>query len=93
MVVGVVTIQLHLPGSNSLKAKRKIILSLKDRIKSKFNVSISELEDNELWQRCTLGMAIISNDNTFANSVLSKAVDVVSNHPDAVVTDVKMEWY
>jgi len=93
MIIGVVKIQLHLPGAGSLKDKRKIILSLKDKIRGKFNVSIAELEDNDLWQRCTMGMAIISNDTAFANAVLSKAIDLVNNHAEAIVTDIKMEWY
>jgi uncharacterized protein YlxP (DUF503 family) len=92
MVIGVVIVQMHLPGASSLKDKRKIILSLKDRLKNKFNVSVAELDDNELWQRCTLGIALISNDGTFANTVLSKAIDVVSNHPEAIVTDINLEW-
>jgi uncharacterized protein len=92
MVIGVVIVQMHLPGASSLKDKRKIILSLKDRLKNKFNVSVAELDDNELWQRSTLGIAMISNDGTFANTVLSKAIDVVSNHPEAIVTDINLEW-
>jgi uncharacterized protein len=92
MVVGVLKIHLHLPGSNSLKSKRKVVLSLKERIKNKFNVSVAELEDNDLWQVCTLGVAVISNDSAFANQVLSKIADLAGNHPEAVVTDISMEW-
>jgi hypothetical protein len=93
MVIGVLRIRLHLPGANSLKAKRKIILSLKERIKNKFNVSVAELEDNDLWQICTLGVAVISNDSAFANAVLSKVSDLASNHAEAIVTDINMEWH
>ncbi|NLI16110.1 MAG: DUF503 domain-containing protein [candidate division Zixibacteria bacterium] len=92
MVVGILKIRLHLPGSNSLKAKRKIIMSMKERIKSKFNVSVAELEDNDLWQVCTLGVAVISNDSAFANTVLSNVANMAGNHPEAVVTDINLEW-
>ncbi len=93
MVIGVITIELHLPSANSLKAKRKIVLSLKDRLKAKFNLSVAELDDNDLWQRCVLGMAIIANDKVYANNVLSKAADMVNSTPDAVVTGSNLEWF
>jgi uncharacterized protein YlxP (DUF503 family) len=60
MIIGVLTLELHLPESNSLKSKRIIIKSLKDRIKNKFNVSIAEIDGNDLWQRCVLGAACVA---------------------------------
>lgn len=69
------------------------MLSLKERLKAKFNLSVAELDDNDLWQRCLLGMAIIANDRVYANSVLSKATDLVNSTPDAIVTDTKLEWF
>lgn len=92
MIVGVVRICIHFPGAGSLKAKRKILLSLKDKIKSKFNVSVAELEDNDLWQKGVLGVAILSNDKTYANTVLSKVMDLVNSRPEIVVTDIQLEW-
>ncbi len=76
-----------------MKSKRKILLSLKDRIRNRFNVSVAELEDNDLWQKCTLGVAIIANDRNFANSVLSKIIDLVNSRPEMVVTNIDMEWF
>jgi len=93
MIIGVVRFWLHFPGAGSLKAKRKILLSMKDRIRNKFNVSVAELEDNDLWQKCTLGVAIIANDKAFANTILSKVSDLVNGQPEVVVTDVNMEWF
>ena len=72
MIIGVIRFGLHFPGAGSLKDKRRILVSLKDRLKNKFNVSVAELEDNELWQKSVIGVAIIANDKTYANSVLSK---------------------
>lgn len=92
MIVGVVRISLHIPASGSLKDKRKIISSLKDRIRNKFNVSVAELEDNDLWQLSVLGVALISNDKAFANAVLSKVMDLVNSRPEIVVTELQMEW-
>jgi uncharacterized protein YlxP (DUF503 family) len=92
MIVGTIRICLHFPESHSLKEKRKILLSVKDRIKNKFNVSVAELEDNDLWQKSIIGVAVISNDQAHANSVLSKVSDMVNSRPDLIVTDIEMEW-
>jgi len=92
MIVGVVRVYLHFPASGSLKDKRKILLSVKDRIQNKFNVSVAELEDNDLWQRSVLGIAVISNEQAHANAVLSKVTDLINSRPELVVTDIQMEW-
>ena len=59
MVVGVCTLDLHLPGVDSLKGKRQILLSLKERIQRKFNVSIAEVDGQDLWQRAVLGVVSV----------------------------------
>ena len=92
MIIGTIRISLHFPESHSLKEKRKILLSVKDRIKNKFNVSVAELEDNDLWQKSIIGVAVISNDQAHANAVLSKVSDMVNGRPDLIVTDIEMEW-
>lgn len=92
MFVGVIRVQLHFPQVGSLKGKRKILKSLKDRIKNKFNVSVAELENHDLWQSSVIGVVIISNDKNFANSVLSKISDFVNSQPEIVVSDIQMEW-
>ncbi|MCP4582979.1 MAG: DUF503 domain-containing protein [candidate division Zixibacteria bacterium] len=92
MIIGVVRFGLHLPGAGSLKDKRRILLSLKDRIKNKFNVSVAELEDNELWQKSVIGVAVISNDKKHANAVLTKTTNLVESHPEIVVSEIQMEW-
>ncbi len=92
MIVGVVRVSIHFPGAGSLKAKRKILLSLKDKIKNKFNVSVAELEDNDKWQIGVIGVAVISNEKAHANSVLSKVMDMINGRPEIVVTDMQLEW-
>ena len=77
MTIGLCRVVLYLPESGSLKSKRNLLASIVTRIRSKFNVSVSEIEDNELWQRATLGVAIVSNEARHANRVLSKVVDLV----------------
>jgi len=77
--VGICKIKLRLPDNLSLKGKRQVVKSLTARLKNKFNVSVAEVEDNDLWQLATLGVCIVSNDQRFTNEVLSKAVEMVVN--------------
>jgi len=77
--VGVCKVKLRLPDNLSLKGKRQVIKSVTARLKNKFNVSVAEVEDNDLWQLATVGICFVSNDKRFTNEVLSKAIEFVSN--------------
>lgn len=85
MVVGFSELQLHLPGCSSLKDKRQIIKSVKDRLHNRFNVSVSEVDHHELWQRATLGVACVSRTNYQAKKTLARVVKQVENLNKAVV--------
>ena len=82
MIVGLLTLDLHLPGSNSLKAKRWVLRSIKDRIRNKFNVSVAEVDANDLWQRSVIGIACVSNETKIINAVFDTIIDktIVCNH-------------
>lgn len=77
MNVALCRIHLRLHGVHSLKEKRQIGRSILKRVSDKFNVSISEVEDNDLWQRLTIGIACVSSDGRYANEVVSKVVSYV----------------
>ena len=62
MPIGVLTLELHLPHAHSLKEKRMVVRSIKDRLRARFNVAVAELEHQDLWQRALLGVVSISND-------------------------------
>ena len=79
MNVGVCKIQLRLPENMSLKGKRQVIKSITTQLKNRFNVSVAEVDDNELWQKAVLGVCFLSNDTRYTNEVLSKVVDFVAN--------------
>jgi uncharacterized protein YlxP (DUF503 family) len=91
MIVGLLTLELHLPESNSLKSKRLIIKSLKDRIKNKFNVSIAEIDGNDLWQRSVLGAACVANGTKIVNQTLNGVRTFVLNNPSVELIDSTME--
>ncbi|HSN13743.1 MAG TPA: DUF503 domain-containing protein [Anaeromyxobacteraceae bacterium] len=79
MFVGVLRLALHLPAPGSLKSKRHLLRSAIDRVKARFNVSIAEVGDNDLWQRSVLGVAAVGNDHAFVNESLDKVADFVAS--------------
>ena len=93
MFVGVLRLTLHLPDPGSLKSKRHLLRSAIERVKGKFNVSIAEVGDNDLWQRSVVGVAAVGNDHAFVNETLDKVADfVASMHGGQIqVTDRAIE--
>lgn len=77
MVVMCCEVQLYLSQSRSLKDKRQVVKSLKDRLRSRFNVAVAEVEHQDLWQRGTLGLAAISTEADHARQMLDEAVRFV----------------
>ncbi len=92
MNVGVCKVKLRLPDNLSLKGKRQVVKSLTARLKNKFNISVAEVEDNDIWQLATIGICFVSNEQRFTNEVLSKAVEmVVENQGDYEMLDYEIE--
>lgn len=92
MVVGVLTLDLMVSDSQSLKDKRQVIKSLLDGIRNKFNISAAELGALDSWQRSAIGFACISNDQSVANSVLNRVLAVIEGNPRVVVEGVSLEF-
>ena len=82
MHTGTCKIELYLPMNQDLKGKRRIVKSLSDQIRSRFNVSVSEIEDNDLWQIATIGIAVISNKIIVLNQTFDQIFSFIesSNH-------------
>ena len=79
MFVGVLRLTLHLPEPGSLKSKRHLLRSAIDRVKARFNVSIAEVAENDLWQKSVVGVAAVGNDHAFVNETLDKVADFVAS--------------
>ncbi len=79
MHVGVCSIRFRLPENGSLKGKRRVLKSITTRVGNKFNVSVAEVDDQDLWQLATLGISCVSNNKRHANEVLSRVVDFISD--------------
>ena len=79
MKVGVCKISFRLPENLSLKGKRRVVKSITSRVNNKFDVSIAEVDGQDLWQTAVLGICCVSNDSRHTNEVLSKVVDFIIN--------------
>ena len=78
MLVGVCIIELFLPESDSLKSKRFVISSIKKRVRNKFNVSISEIDNNDKWQRATFGISMVTNERKFIDSTMQEIFKLIN---------------
>ncbi len=85
MVVAIVTIELHIPESNSLKHKRMILNSLKGRLRSRFNVSVAEIGGHDKWQRSTIAVCQVSPDRKFLDRSIGKLMSFTENFNGADV--------
>jgi uncharacterized protein YlxP (DUF503 family) len=92
MVVGVCHLDLVLPQGSSLKGKRQVIKSLITRIRDKFNVSVSEVGGQDLWQRAHVGISLVGADKRFINSSLDKVIDYIEGLGLLEVVSVRMEF-
>ena len=84
-------VELHLPDVDSLKGKRHVLKGLKERVRARFEVSVAEVEHQDVWQRATLALAYVSADARHANEVISKALDFIEDHVEGRVLDTSVE--
>ncbi len=77
MVVGLCTIDLYLSENHSLKGKRQIVNGLKEKLKHRFNISIAEVDHLDVWQRATLGVAMVSNEQQYIDRELNKMIHFI----------------
>lgn len=92
MVVGVCTLQLEIPASQSLKDKRHVVKSVIARVRQAFNVSVAEVDDLDSWQYSTIGIVCVSSDRAYAQGLLDKVIDSIErSRLDAVIADYSIE--
>ncbi len=87
MFVGIVRIELHLPAAASLKDKRAIVRSLKDRLHGLTSAAVAEVDHQDLWQRAALGLAVVSGDHARVTELIQEARGIIESRPDVVVLD------
>jgi uncharacterized protein YlxP (DUF503 family) len=82
MTVIVCTLELHLPSPSSLKEKRRILKGIIDRLRQRFNISVAEIGDHELWQRAALGVACVGHDRRHTQQMIDKMIALVRSNPE-----------
>jgi uncharacterized protein len=91
MMVGLCTVELFIPDGHSLKDKRRILQSVKTRVREKFNVSIAEVGEQDLWQKAILGLACVANESAYVNQVLDQAVNLIGAVPTIQLVRSRIE--
>ena len=93
VLVAVCSWELSLPGCGSLKEKRRVVKSLKDRLRSRFNVSVAETGHQDVWTRAQLSVALVTTDGRLAESLLSKVDRLIEGETRAVILSSKRDLY
>lgn len=91
-VIGVLTLELWVESSHSLKDKRQVVRSLKDRLRDKFNVSVAEIDGLDSWQNSVVAVVTVANDTTYAEQVLQAAESHAADLLGDILRGSGMEW-
>jgi uncharacterized protein len=75
MPVGLLTLEIHIPDAQSLKDKRQVLRSLKDKLRRQFNVAVAEMEHHDVWQRSVVGVVTLSNEEKHVQESLQKVLN------------------
>jgi uncharacterized protein YlxP (DUF503 family) len=93
VTVGIARLTLHIAGSRSLKDKRMVVRRVKDLVRDKFNVSIAEVGDNDIWQRAVLGIVLCGNEGRFVESSLDEVLRFVRSKADVTGEEREMQTF
>ena len=91
MIVGRLEITARIPSARSLKDKRRVVKSLITRLHNKYMAAVAEVGDNDKWQICRLGAAVVSNRSEHANSQLSHIVNAIEREQEIILVDYEIE--
>lgn len=86
-------VQIYIGDSRSLKDKRQVLSSLKERLRNRFNVSVAEVDDQDLWQRSALGVAVVSSTVQHCDEMLAKIINFIEADHRVQLLDYQMEVY
>jgi uncharacterized protein YlxP (DUF503 family) len=94
-MIALLTIELHIEAAQSLKDKRRVLRSLKDRLRSSFNVSVAELEPSSLWNRATVGVVAISDSRDYLDGLMKnveRQANRITNNAGAEIADSFVDY-
>lgn len=90
--VGLLHLRFRIPQAGSLKDKRRAVKGFKDRLRDKHNVSVSEVDQQDSLRMAVLAVAMVCNDQRYAQGVLDKIIFAAANHRDMVLLDSEIQW-
>ena len=90
-IVGLLSLELHFPGARSLKDKRTVLRSVKDRLR-KLNVSVAELDHQDLWQRARLGVVVVGRSQAAVEQSLDAVVEEIERRDPGLIVGTKLDW-
>jgi uncharacterized protein YlxP (DUF503 family) len=90
--IGVLTLELQISEAHSLKEKRHVVKSLKDRLRTKFNISVAEIDGQDTWQRCVIAAVTVSGDHERAEQVLQAVEREAESLLGGMLTSTGIEW-
>jgi len=96
MAIAYLTLELRIEAAHSLKDKRQVLRSLKDKLRASFNVSVAELDAADLWQRATVGVVSISGSRDYLSGLMEKverSATRIANNAGAEITDSFIEYF
>ncbi len=93
MTVGTLLVEVHIPESTSLKAKRSVVNRIKQRISSRFNASVAEVDYQDLWQRAAIGVAVAGGEKSVVEGTLTRVVNLIETEPSVQVISVEVNFY
>ncbi len=95
-MIAYLTLEIRIEAARSLKDKRQVLRSLKDRLRAQFNIAVSELDATDLWQRATLGVVSISGSRDYLRGLMEnveRAANRIANNAGAEIVDSYVEFY
>lgn len=92
MNTGIGIVKLHIPESQSLKEKRQVVKSVIAKLRNRFNISVAEVDDNDLWQVATIGISCVSNSDRIVDETFTKIINFIeSNYPELEIVNREIE--
>ena len=92
MIVGLLSIEIYIPASTSLKEKRMVLNHIRDKVRKKFNVSVAEVEYLEKWQRSLIAIAMVTAKKSFAEEVLTKIFQLLDSDLSFEINKYTIEY-
>ncbi len=85
-------IKLHIPMAHSLKDKRRIIKSIMEKSKNKFNIAIAEVGENDLWQSSVIAFVSVSNDKKHLDSLVKRVINFIEGYSEIQLIEFREDW-